>query len=95
MFSIIPVLTELRGSALISAKECEDIAQDYDPHDDDEWQTRLLRIAVSKESHIITKIITVVHTSFPSEIFEVLKGMLCFGGVLTMRELLLHYCLHS
>ena len=55
-FFIIPVLAELQEAALISAEECEEIAQDYGI----EWEAKLLRIALDNDILVIRRITTVL-----------------------------------
>ena len=83
-------MAELQESGLISAKECEDIAQDYSLYDiDEKWQTRLIRIAIFKAPHIIMKISTALEEHKMFRISSVLKGVLCVGGVLSCN----YYCI--
>ena len=79
-------MAELRESALISAEECEYIAQaysPYDPFDERKWCTRLMRVAIPKDTHVITKISTVLEEHKIPRISSVLRGVLCVGGVLS------------
>ena len=76
-------MVELRELALISAKECEDIAKAYDP-DDYGGETRLMRIALSKEIHTVMQIALLLDKPLLSEMSNMLKGVLSVGGVLTM-----------
>ena len=82
-------MAELRESALISAKECEDIVQDYDPYDDNKWHFRLMRVAIPKDTNVVAKISTVLEEHKMSGISSVLKGVLCVGGVLSCN----YYCI--
>ena len=82
-------MAELRESALISAKECEDIAQGYDPYDGRKWHARLMGVAIPKGTNVVTKISTVLEEHKISRISSVLKGVLCVGGVLSCN----YYCI--
>ena len=76
-------MAELRESALISAKECEDIAQGYSPRND-KWKSRLMRVAIPKGTDVVMKISTVLEKHKIPGISSVLKGVLCVGGVLLL-----------
>ena len=82
-------MAELRESALISAKESEDIAQAYVPNDSTKWKTRLMRVAIPKDTDVVMKISTVLEEHKMSWISSVLKGVLCVGGVLSCN----YYCI--
>ena len=76
-------MAELRESGLISAEEVEDIAHEYSP-DDYKGQARLMKIALSKECRIVMQIASLLDKRSLSKMSNMLKGVLCVGGVLTM-----------
>ena len=82
-------MAELRESALVSAKECEYITQDYDPFDDRKWKSRLMGVAIPKGTDVTMKISTVLEKHKISGISSVLKGVFCVGGVLSCN----YYCI--
>ena len=83
-------MAELRESALISAKECDDIVQDYHPYyGGGHWESRLMRVAIPKDTDVIAKISTVLEGHKIFGISSVLKGVLYVGGVLSCN----YYCI--
>ena len=73
-------MDELQKSALISRNQCENIAENYG----DNWESRLLRIIISKEIYVIMGAVSLLQKLLLSDMSKVLKGVLCVGGVLAM-----------
>ena len=84
-------MAELWELALIPAKEFEDIAKGYSPfYGGGDWESRLMRITLSKDIRIISQILSLLDRHSLSGMSTVLKGVLCVGGVLTMS---CNYCI--